>query len=271
VTFQELAKKRVFNIPVLYWALAAVIVLAIVAWRMKPTVGVEDPATDPATADGLNDPLTADYDGLLPSGTVVVQPQNPTPADPVQQTNELWGTGAVKFLIDEDVNPGDAQQAINLYLSGNELSFEQGSLRDRAIKKLGPPPEPLQTVGTVKPKAARKQVQNFPGYHTVEGESDNTYAEIAMLEWGNGDAAHVNKISSQNTSLGGPSVVLKVGTRVLVPAYVFKTYTTTKDKMSSYNVAQSYDGTGGVAAINIEHLNPGMSFPVAKGTKVRVE
>ena len=46
MNFQEIARKKIVGVPVIYWGLAAVTVLAFVAWKLKPA------STGPNTAPG---------------------------------------------------------------------------------------------------------------------------------------------------------------------------------------------------------------------------
>src|SRR3954463_13562219 len=174
-SFQELARKKVAGVPVIYLAGGFVVILGIVAWKMKATskeeaTGDESTTTDSVPEDGSSEAtdMAGDYSGLNTNGTVIVAPQQTTTQEAVKETNESWERTAVSFLIsDKHYTPGDAQTGIHTYLEGNDLTFAQGQMRDAAIAKLGLPPEPLTTIGTTGTAPAQKQFNNFPGSHTV--------------------------------------------------------------------------------------------------------
>lgn len=269
--FKAIVQKKVLGVPVLYLAGAAVLILAIIAYRTKQTVtpAVTDPnAVDATTPSGATDESA--YGGLATQGTVVVQPVTPTPATVVVETNETWGQSAIQFLVDEHTPPGDAQQAIMLYLQGANLSYEQGALRDKAVGKLGIPPEPLETVGSVSAAPPQKQFGVFPGHHTVKGTGDNTASKIAALYYGNGDALHTNRIAEVNINLGPATGTYAVGSVVEVPGWTNPAYyTTTKTTNYSSGVAKA-SHVPGLTAERVLALNPTLTFPVKTGTKVRI-
>lgn len=280
ISYHELVKKKFLNVPFLYWALAAVTILAIVAWKLNPTTAEEvtDPDdagnADPSAAGGLNDPTTADYDSLLPSGTVIVAPQAQPAADAVEQTNDMWARSAIMYLInDKGVSPGDAQTAITLYLQGADLSTEQAGWRDLAIKKLELPPEPLDTIGTVTTPAGaspQRQFTNFPGKHTVKSNSDHTPTQLAALYYGSGKwVLGANKIAEMNHSYGPASTTYPAGTVVTIPEWREPVYyTSTATTNTAAKIAAKYKPN--LTATQVNDLNPGMAFPVKVGTKVRV-
>lgn len=276
-SLSEVMHKKVAGVPVVYLAGGAVVILAVVAYRMKSAPTTTQ--TDNTQADGANpageyDEANngADYSGQATNGTVVVSPVTPVAQEAVQETNETWSRSAITYLInDKNVAPGDAQTAITLYLQGANLSFDQGGLRDAAIKKLGIPPEPLDTVGSVSSQAdapAQKQFSHFPGTHTVKGNNDNTALKLAGLYYGAADQAHALKIVSNNSGLGPYGTTYKTGTKLAIPVYVSPVYYTTPAANYYASTVAKKSGTSYSA---IEALNPGLSWPVAKGTKVRVQ
>lgn len=273
-SFTELSRKKVAGVPVIYLAGAFVVILAIVAWKMKPST----PAPEASPSDGGVDPNTplgdntaADYSLLATHGTVTTATAAPTADPAVQQTNDDWYRAAVDYLVTSNqASPSQAESAMSKYLHGDNLTFEEGTLKDKAILKLKLPPEPLATIGVISPASpapAQRQFTNFPGGHTVKGPNDNTPTLLAQLYYGNGDAAHSALIVQQNARLGTGSVTYPVGTGVVIPAWHDpKYYITPKDGYSVSGVAAA----NGTTATSIGILNPGMTFPVKKGTKVRV-
>lgn len=281
-SFKDLAHKKVAGIPVIYLAGAVAIGLAYLAYKMKPATPAEPEtpqdnsgAGEPGSGDGALDGQDP-YSGYTTTGTVVVQPTTtPTPT-PVEQTNEKWEKSAIEYLsvTTKTATVGAASTAIRTYLEGGDLSYEQGLLRDKAVAKLGLPPESLAMVGrTANPaapakKPAQKQFTNFPGVHTVKGDNDNTPYRLAYLYYGNVDALHGNKIAAANPNLGPNSVYYSVGTKVKIPTWEIPRYfTATKTTRTAAAVAAK----NGISVPVLAALNPGMIFPVNAGQKIRID
>lgn len=64
----------------------------------------------------------------------------------IEETNTSWGVKAQTWLIAQGHNPGTSVNAVNKFLSGENLSVQEQSLIDLVLVKLGPPPEPLPPV-----------------------------------------------------------------------------------------------------------------------------
>jgi hypothetical protein len=267
-SFKELASKKVGGIPVLYLAGAFVAILAIVAWKMKPSVDVSDPSepvseTDGGAIDTDGDP---DYSALTPTGTVTVV--NPPVADTesTKQTNEDWERAAVDYLVESNqATPGVAQTAIHKYLEGSELTYEQGQLRDSAIRKLKTPPEPLVEIGTTGTAPAQRQFSNFPGKHTVKGSNDDGLTKLAALYYGRSETPYTTLLTAANPSLPRYGKY-NVGTVVTIPAY-----TEPKYYVAGSQDAKTIAAKSSISTTSLSLLNPGMVFPVKRGTRVRVK
>lgn len=270
-SFSEIANRKVAGVPVLYLAGAFVAILAIVAWKMKPSVPADEPTGDEATT-GENvpdDPNNPDYSGLNTQGTVTVVQGTQTAEPAAKATNEDWERSAVDYLVEAKLaTPSEAQSAINKYLAGDALSFDEGKLKDAAIIKLKLPPEPLATLGTVATTApAQKQFTQFPGKHTVKGSNDNTTYKLAILYYGNGAVDKRVLISAANPKLGGVYTTYVPGTVVSIPVSRAPQY---------YKVTASTRWTSQIAKKNgttptaITALNPSLSAPYTVGKNVRV-
>jgi len=122
-------QKKVFGIPAVYLAVGFVLILALVAWRLKsttPTATTTDTTNPDATA------TSEDLNPAVPTGTVYAQ--NPqTPDQPVIETNDTWMRKSLAFLIAKGENPGTVQLALQHYLAGNDLTYDEGRLRDAAV------------------------------------------------------------------------------------------------------------------------------------------
>lgn len=271
--FSELSQKKVAGIPVLYLAAAAVAILAVVAWRMKALPDVEELPDDAAAPEDGTAPALAGsgsaYDGLETNGTVtVVQPPVTPAADPNASIpdNQTWVSKAVQYLVKNNrATGGVALTAMTKFVNGDNLSFDEGELRDAAVKELGPPPDSLVTIGTTGAKPARKQVKVFPGTHTVEGPNDDSFAKIAAIEYGASSGDSIELIAAANPGRGGTAIPVKTPIKVPLnrpPRY----FTATKTKRNAPDIAKIH----AISVAQLWALNPGMSFPVSVGTKVRV-
>ena len=270
MNFKELSGKKVLGVPVLYLGAAAVTILAIVAWKMKPapTGDSETPADgsgDGAPGSGSDDP----YGDLATGGTVVVQPVTPTPAEVVEETNETWERAAVDYLVNDRkmASAGAAQAAIRAYLDGGDLEYEQGLLRDAAVSKLGIPPEGLPQVGKTNDPPAQRQFSNFPGKHTVKGSNDNTPAKLANLYYGNAAADRIDKIVATNHRMGPSNTTYPKGTVVSIPKWINPAFVTATTSMRT---AAQLASKNAISQDVLRALNPNRTFPVAVGTKIRI-
>ncbi len=274
MNWDAIRSKKIAGIPVLYLALGAVIVFAVWAWQMKSSTGEEATGDEGTTGENVPesdaDSPAADYSGLATTGTVVVQQPGPVEEESVKQTNDDWLRAAVSYLIAEKkVTPGDAQIAITNYLEGNDMTYEQGALKDAAISKLGLPPERISTLGNVATKAdppAQRQFNAFPGKHTVKGSNDNTAAKIAQLYYGNSGSPYVLKIVAANSQFG-TGASYNVGTVLHIPKWVEpRYYTVTSKTRYPGDVAKK----NGIPYDVVIALNPGKTAPYAVGTKIRI-
>lgn len=268
--FKSIAAKRVAGIPVLYLAAAAVVLFAVWAWKMKgsaPEETVSEESTTEETAAGT-DP---DYSGLATTGTVTVVQNGATETEVEKQTNDDWLRAAVKFLMEEKkVTAGEAQTAISNYLEGNDMTYEQGQLRDAAVSKLGLPPERIATLGNVANKAeapGKRQFTNFPGKHTVKGSNDNSPWKLSGLYYGGSDWVRASQIAASNPSLGNPAATYPVGAVVTIPAYSPPRYATVNSTTRTFATMARKNGLS-VGAL--KNLNANTAEPFLVGAKIRV-
>jgi hypothetical protein len=284
MTFKEFAQKKVLGVPVLYLGAAGVIILAIVAWRMKPSPDTDTPGVDPENAlDGVDveggvavSPGNP-YAGYNTNGTVVVAPQTPeTEENTPELDNEGWAKAGAEWLVAKNKATGTVAYAtLSKYLSGEDMSYEERSLVDAVIAEKGQPPEPVGKVGAISPQPARKQFVGSNGTHTVMGPNDNTAAKLATLYYGVGDALHYLRIVQYNTNLGTAQTTYPVGTKVKIPSYVNPYYYTVNGKARRGSTRNdqwfsTIAAIHGASAAMIQGINPGLSEPIKVGTKVRI-
>lgn len=266
--WKSIAQKKVAGIPVLYLGAAAAVLLAVYAWRMKPSTDTE--STEETSTDGVESDVSDPYEGLATQGTVTVVQQATAETESVEQTNDDWLRAAVAYLVEEKkATAGEAQTAINNYLEGNDMTFEQGQLRDAALAKLGLPPERIVTLGSVGTKADapfQRQFTAFPGKHTVKGSNDNTPWKLASY-YGNPKWDNANLIAAANPTLGPPTATYPVGTTITIPSYNspvwYKTTATT-------NTFAKVAGKNGANTGALRNLNPNRQEPFPVGTQIRV-
>jgi LysM repeat protein len=206
--------KKVLGVPALYLALGFVLVLAVFAWKMQSTPKASDDSADVTPAESSDDTILRESETYpaLPLGTVTAPP--PTPAGPSNTTitsNDDWLRKGVAFLITRQYGPGDAQQALSLYLEGGQLTYAQGQMRDLVIREYGIPPYPTAIGGTL-PDIARTQGP-LPRDHIVKGSADDTANELAALYYNRSDSFAVAAVSGAN----GGRATYTVGTTVRVP------------------------------------------------------
>jgi nucleoid-associated protein YgaU len=268
--FKSIAAKKVAGVPVLYLGAAAVILLALYAWKMKSSTPTsEEPVAEEETDTTTTDP---DYSGLATTGTVTVVQQAAEETEAVKETNDDWLRSAVTYLMAEKgATAGDAQTAITNYLEGNDMTYEQGQLKDAAVAKLGLPPERIAVLGNVGSKAdppAQRQFTNFPGKHTVKGKNDHTPWQISGIYYGNPNWQNANLIAAANPSAGSPTTVYAVGTVLTIPAYTPPSYVTVNSSTRSYSAMAKKNG---VTVAYLKNLNPNTAEPFLVGAKIRVK
>jgi len=280
ISFSEFAKKKVLGVPVLYIAAAAVTILAVIAWRLKPAADTNTPGVNPedgtagtgedtnaGSLAGMADP----YSGFDTNGTVVVQPTSPTGNPPVDQTNDDWLKAAIPVTATAmKLSQGTVQSALSHYLDGDDLSFDEGQIRDTAIEKNGLPPEGVAKIGIVNTAPAQKQFTVFPGKHTVKGSNDNTASKLAYLYYGSTNvrnADNANQIAAANPGLGPPTTTYNVGTVVVIPFPTQPRYWTVTKDATTFKIAAAKNG---VTVDYLRNLNPGTGEPLKVGSSLRV-
>lgn len=278
MNFNELAQKKVLGIPVLYLGAGFVTILAIIAWRLKPAADTNTPGTNPADstagADGEGQTTgqlagtTSPYDGYDTNGTVVVAPQPSTSTPGAQPTNENWLGQAVPYVAAQlHLSSGDVQAGLSKYLNGDDLTYDQGRMRDAAIDKFGLPPEGTAGFGQVGTQPAQKQFANFPGKHVVKNGNDNTSGKLAQLYYNNSDWAHSSFIAAHNASLGPTNTTYPAGTTVVIPDYTRPHYYTVPRGVTTFAQVAAKNGT---TSQIVQLYNPQASQPLKVNQVLRV-
>lgn len=276
MNWEAIRSKKIAGIPLLYLIAGAVVIFAVWAWQMKSTSTEEATGDEGTTQENVpeseDDSAAAGYEGLVGNGgTVVVQPAPTTETESEKETNDDWLRAAVTYLVEEKkVTPTEAQTAINNYLEGNDMTFEQGALKDAAIMKLGLPPERIAVLGNVGNKAeapGQRQFSNFPGRHTVKGSNDNTPWKLSGIYYGTPNWDNANLIAAANPKLGPPTTTYQSGTTLTIPTLVQPSWATATSSNRYFRTMAPKNGT---TVEVLRALNPNAQEPFAVGKKIRI-
>lgn len=271
---ESFLRKRVAGIPVAYLLGGGVVVLAVVAWRMKSTSGEDTddiPMEEEQNQDARIDLDTGQgYDAFVAKGSITAAPA-PKPEDNTpEETNNTWLKKAVEWRVSQGASAGTVQNALQAYLAGAQLSAAQGAERDRAVKQFGLPPDPSEKTNAISAPISAPIARSqgpLPRYHKVTNSSDDTFVELAKIYYPTADRTSVTLIAEQNRYRLVGSGPFKPGTQVKVPAYrAPKYYTSTKKTNTLSEIARK----NGLSKSNVQAFNPGMKFPLKSGTRVRV-
>lgn len=274
--FSEIARKKVLGVPALYLAGAFVVILAVVAYRMKSTATDKTPPVDNGGTDesapGVGE-LSDPYAGLGTQGTVTVQQVATNPADTGNdvKTNEDWVRAGAEWLTSaKGVAGSRGYSALHKYINGQDRTFEEQGWVDDVIKEKGQPPSDIAEGGRVDNKPAQRQFEKFPGKHTVTGSSDTTLSAISTLYYGSADGNHVDLLEFANPTLAMAGT-LPGGTVVNVPAYHDPKYWVVTARMTWAQAA----ARNGISETQLRNLNNGSAAwrnapYLNKGQRVRV-
>ena len=272
--FQEIARRKVLGVPLLYWAGGAVVILAVVAYKLKSTTTETTDVTGNESTTGKA-PTANPYDSLDPDGTGTVTVVTPTTPDTTvtTKTNETWVRDGASWLVSEKKADGaTAYEALSKYVEGAQRSYDENVLVNLVIEKYGLPPEAISTGGTVSDAPAKKQFPNPPGTHTIVGSNDNTFPKLAALYYGNGSGDNQDLLQFANPPLGNSIGPFPVGTKIAVPVYHDPVYWTVPKTMTWAQAA----GQNGISELQLKNLNNGTSAwrnapTLAKGQRIRVK
>lgn len=275
-TASGILKRKVMGIPLIYIITLFVVLLAAYAYKSKKSSS-DAAATAAAPAAGDLGAVTDDESGNPTDGTAVPVLQTgtvystgsavPTPdaGDTTTDTNDLWLTRGIQWAQANGILATDAQTALQAYLNGSDLSYDQGQIVNKVIAQDGPPPT-LPTGTKIAAKPAQKQ-GTPPCTHTVQSTNDAQWVTLATLYYGRNDQATVDLLQGANPQITS-NMAFPIGTRVTIPAYhAPKYYTVTSTTRTLAQIASK----NGVSQQAITVMNNGkIKFPAAVGTKVRV-
>lgn len=153
--FDNIAKKKLAGIPVLYIALAVVLILAFFAWRMRgnDSASIEETEIDEFAGLGQTEFMEAEVNPYVPSNTVLVQ-QPANTGVVTYESNDAWLSAAITWLIQNlNITTGVAQTAVMAYLDGRDMTMTQANYIDAVVRAIGLPPYP-NYIGAITPDRA---------------------------------------------------------------------------------------------------------------------
>lgn len=277
-SFEEIARKKVAGVPVLYLAGAAVIILVVVAIKMKPSPDAAGTEETAGKNGGGMAPQDDPYANFNPDGsgtvTVVQSPKETEPTAPY--TNDQWVKDGIVWLIANPtkvgpiswpINGTTVQGALTKYIQGQDLAYEEGQMVNAWIAQKGPPPDGAGSAVKIGPKPLEKQFATPPGDHRVTTPGyDDSYGKVAMLYYGTNDQTHYDLIQGANPQLGLTPNAFAPGTVVHVPKNEAPAYYTLPNDMSRSQIC----GKNGISEYTFQALNNTSNTQFKKGAKVRV-
>lgn len=260
-------RRKVMGVPLIYLAGGFVIILAALAWRMKPSSSAA-PADTGTPVESAGDTILSGDTGTLPPvplGTVVAPPPAPANdnANTSIDTNDEWLKRGVSFLIQQGYGPGDAQRALSTYLDSGDVSMQQAEMRDKVIREFGLPPNPPTVGNTI---AAPGRIQGtLPRVHVVKVPAEDSAGELAALYYGPGKSW--KPIADANNG----RVSFKIGESVKIPVYPTNAPARKQGTPPLTHIVKSplEDSAGELAAL---YYGPGRSYyPIEKANGNRVK
>lgn len=147
----DFLKQKVGPLPLGVWLLIGLGVWYYMQRKQSGGSGTSSAAnlqTDPAGNVGSIDPATGYVYGT-PEDLAALAAQNASsttsaasaPTTRTYADNNAWGIAAINYLVGLGVDPTQANQAIELYLTSQTLTTQQQADVNQAIQALGPPPD----------------------------------------------------------------------------------------------------------------------------------
>ena len=271
-TFKGAAGRKVLGVP--FPVAAGVVVVGTVAYgyiRKRNSSQTASQSTD--TGSSVD---TGVQDNISSTGSFSAVPV--LTSSGTADTNDTWSRRAVDWLMaNKGLGAGAAQQIVQDYISGNQLSMQNGQYRDAVVSAIGFPPQIPTGGSTLSGSPATKQ-GTPPCAHIVQGSNDTTWLQLSYLYYGTGDATQIGNLQAANPGYSEP---LSMGTVLQIPKALSNSTPTTPITPSavtnygwfradtSYtldSIARRYQ----VSSADIRTWNPGLGTTVYKGTWVKV-
>lgn len=223
--------------PLPMWGWGALLGLVVVGYLyFKGRSGSNSAPVNPSATGAVLPDLTAN--DLGSSGNLAGSDSTQSP--PTMTTNAAWEATAVAWAVTQGLNPLTVQTAIEDYLDGVSLSFEQGQIISKVLAQFGEPPQgvnsppvvgaPPPPVGTpVKPPVSppkkttnppKLPVQHPPVKPPTTAKPKTTSITIRWGDTLSGLAVKyhttVAELMKLNPSIHNPNLIY-AGNRLVVP------------------------------------------------------
>jgi LysM repeat protein len=160
-SFGEIANKKVLGVKALYLIGAFVVILAIVAWKMKPgttgdTTDQTDPSNSTASEDQQSDSSLYSGLGATSTGQLNTGSTDTSGVDAPIPSNDSWANDAVKWITQHEsgATGTNALRAVSKFMEGADLSITEDKWISDYIKVAGPPPDGVTVGGVIQPPAS---------------------------------------------------------------------------------------------------------------------
>jgi hypothetical protein len=128
--------------------------------------------------------------------------------------DNAWAEAAINYLVARGVDPTTANQAITLYLSGQNLTTEQQADVNLAIQGIGAPPQ-LPGPSTGNPTPVQGTTVTVPNVVGMTAANAATAIRAAGLVFGTGGVAASETVTAQSPAAG---TTVSSGTTVTITA-----------------------------------------------------
>lgn len=180
----------------LYGIVIAVVVVVYLWWQGRGT----NPVADNTAADSFDLPNVSGDLGDLPKSSGVGNDQT----DNSTNTNAAWEITTVGWLITRGVGGLKAQTALEKYLGGEVLDYNESQIVNMAIEHNGLPPEGLlnRPQGTdtppTTPSTGTELVKATDHHWTAKRQTWRTIGRIPVYKSPNAVASEVKRTSANN-------------------------------------------------------------------------
>ena len=256
-------------LPIGVWLVAAIVIWYYLQHRSASSSGTAAAAgtqTDPAGNVGIIDPATGYVYGSPEDQAAI----NQNGADSTSTTgsssgsttagqypdNNSWARAAINYLVGMGVDPTQANQAIENYITSQTMTTQEQGDVNLAIQGLGAPPDLPGPAAT-----APGQVVTPPGTGTPPAAPASTPSQVSRFPAPTG--LSVTGKTSTSVSLRWTNTPGTVGsTKVYPGSYTVAVYQL-NGKTASETTVSAPDNTGGTNVTTVTGLHPGYSYKIS--------
>ena len=144
---QKFLSSKIGPVPV---SLILAVMAAAALWAVIRFVPRQESGEEDVSEESDGDPVVSDLTGTTAGyGPFIASRPLPTGAAYQEPTNDSWVRQGVQWLSGEGVPADAAQIALQRYLAGDDLTYEQDQMKDRVVTKFGVPPTLPSDLGNV--------------------------------------------------------------------------------------------------------------------------